>query len=242
MNQVIECLKSRASVRAFSEEKIPRHIKEVILNMAMAAPTAGNQQLYTIIEVNDQEKKDILAESCDHQPFIAQAPWVLLFCADQFKWYEAYKLANLCPREPGPGDFLLAVEDTMIAAQNAVIAAQSLGIGSCYIGDILEHKEVHQKMFNLPKIVVPVSLLVFGYPKSRAEAPKNRFPLNCVVYEDNYRSLSRKEWENMTEFRRRGSDFDSWMKAFFERKYQSDFSEEMNRSVNEYLKGFMDKL
>ena len=48
------------------------------------------------------------------------------------------KTAN--PRIPGVGDLLLATTDATIAAQNAVVATESLGIGSCYIGDILEQR------------------------------------------------------------------------------------------------------
>ncbi len=51
---------------------------------------------------------------------------------------------------------MLSIEDTMIAAQNAVLMAESLGIGSCYIGDILENYEFHKELFDLPDYVVPI--------------------------------------------------------------------------------------
>ena len=88
----------------------------------MNAPTAGNQQLYTIINVTDPKLKEQLSESCDHQPFIAKAPLVLVFCADCRKWYNAFLAYGCQPRKPGVGDLLLAVSDTNIAAQNAVMA------------------------------------------------------------------------------------------------------------------------
>lgn len=47
----------------------------------MQAPTAGNQMLYTILQITDQNLKERLAETCDHQPFIAKAPLVLVFLA-----------------------------------------------------------------------------------------------------------------------------------------------------------------
>ena len=68
---------------------------------------------------------------------------VLIFCADCRKWYEAFQAAGCKPRLPGAGDLMLAVSDAMIAAQNAVTAAWSLGIGSCYIGDIMELSLIH---------------------------------------------------------------------------------------------------
>ena len=59
-------------------------------------------------------------------------------CADCLKWYKAFRHVGCEPRKPGEGDLMIAVCDAVIAAQNAVVAAQSFGIGSCYIGDIME--------------------------------------------------------------------------------------------------------
>ena len=82
MNEIIESLYNRKSVRVYEEKAIPNEMKNVILEAAMQAPTAGCQQLYTILDITDQNLKEALAESCDHQPFIAKAPMVLVFCAD----------------------------------------------------------------------------------------------------------------------------------------------------------------
>ena len=48
----------------------------------MQAPSAGNQQMYTIIDVQDQKLQETLYKTCDNQPFINQAKMVLIFCAD----------------------------------------------------------------------------------------------------------------------------------------------------------------
>ena len=122
-NETIRQLHERKSVRAFTPEPVSVADERAVLEAACQAPTAGNEQLYSIIVVRDQAKKDALAASCDNQPFIAKAPLVLAFCADVRRWRRGFALAGADPREPGAGDFLLAVEDTMIAAQNAVVAA-----------------------------------------------------------------------------------------------------------------------
>ena len=134
MNNTIKELCERKSVRAFAEKKITADEKAAILKAAVNAPTAGNQQLYTIIDVTDQALKERLVKSCDDQPFIAAADLVLIFCADCKKWYDAYLSVGAEPRVPGVGDLMLAVSDSNIAAQNAVTAAQSLGIGTCWCG------------------------------------------------------------------------------------------------------------
>ena len=164
MNEVIRQLIERKSVRVFEEREISDECKEAIFLAAVNAPTAGNQQLYTILDITDQEIKDKLAVSCDNQPFIATAPMVLVFCADVQKWYDAFVEGGAEPRLPGTGDLFLAICDTMIAAQNAVTAAHSLGIGSCYIGDIMENCDTQREILGLPEYVFPAGMLVFGYP------------------------------------------------------------------------------
>ena len=79
MNEIIESLYQRKSVRVYEDRAIPEEMKNLILEAAMQAPSAGCQQLYTILDITDQELKEKLAESCDHQPFIAKAPMVLLW-------------------------------------------------------------------------------------------------------------------------------------------------------------------
>ena len=239
MNDMIKCLTERKSIRSYTNHEISPDCKELILRAAMEAPTAGNQQLYTILDITSQGLKDRLAVTCDNQPFIAKGKMVLIFCADFQKWYQAFTLAGCSPRKPGPGDFLLAVEDAAIAAQNAVTAAESLGIGSCYIGDIMENYEVHKELLGLPEFVFPALMLVFGYPTAQQkerEKPK-RAPLDFIVHENIYPHFSQEEIrQNIADIK--GEDFDSWMERFCKRKYQADFSLEMSRSVAAALKNF----
>ena len=90
-------------MHAFEDRDIPGEVRAAILEAAAQAPTAGNQQLYTILNVTDPQLKARLAETCDHQPFIATAPMVLIFLADACKWLDAYREAGCAPRRPGAG-------------------------------------------------------------------------------------------------------------------------------------------
>lgn len=240
MNHILAALHSRKSVRAYQDRPISAEDKEAVLLAACAAPTAGNQQMYTILDITDQELKDKLAVSCDNQPFIAKAPMVLIFCADCRKWYDAFMEAGLAPRAPGVGDIVLAVTDAAIAAQNAVTAAESLGIGSCYIGDILEQCEAHRDMLKLPEYVVPCAMLVFGYPTEQQKARQKpaRCALEHIVHENGYRRMQGAELREMFGPRAGSRGYDGYMKAFCGRKYDSDFAQEMSRSVAEYLRQF----
>ena len=240
MNQVIQQLYDRKSVRVFTDREITAEEKNAILTAAVNAPTAGNQQLYTILDITDQELKDRLAVTCDNQPFIASAKMVLIFCADCQKWYDAFQASGCEPRLPGAGDLVLAISDAYIAAQNAVVAAESLGIGSCYIGDVKENCEIHRQMLNLPEYVFPAAMLVFGFPtEQQMRRPKpQRADMKHILHENSYRSLDSDELKEMFLPRCGVRTYEDWMKAFCNRKYNSDFSREMNRSVEEYLLSF----
>lgn len=240
MNRTIEELIERKSVRAFTDQPITAELKRTIIQAAMEAPTAGNQQLYTILDITDQKLKERLSETCDHQPFIARAHMVLIFCADCQKWYDAYEAGNCEPRKPGAGDLMLAVTDAAIAAQNAVTAAWSLGIGSCYIGDVMERCEIHRELLNLPPWVFPAAMVVFGYPtqQQKRRVKPERCKQEYIVHENTYRRLGEEELRDMLRKNYKDGDFDSWIQAFCQRKYNSDFSIEMSRSVKKYLENF----
>jgi nitroreductase len=244
VNQTLNELYLRKSTRVFEPRPIPIEAKNQILKAAIEAPTAGNQSLYTILDIEDQNIKEELALSCDDQAFIAKAPMVLIFLADCQKWLDAYAFAKTDFRKPGLGDLILACEDALIAAQNAVVAAESLGIGSCYIGDILENHDKHVELLELEGFVFPVTMLVFGYPtqQQRDRVKPTRFEQRYIVKKDKYSRSSENELRSMFAERQaaRGSfDFDAFISAFCKRKYMSDFALELNRSTQKYLEKYL---
>jgi FMN reductase (NADPH) len=245
MNQTLNQIKLRKSVRVYEDRAIPSDLKKEIINAALEAPTAGAMMLYTILDITNQSLKEKLAKTCDNQPFIAKAPLVLIFLADYQRWYDAFCRASCKPRKPAEGDLLLACADAIIAAQNTVVAAEALGIGSCYIGDILENCETVRELLDLPDFAVPVAMVVYGYPvKSQKDRKKpSRFDQEYIVFENQYHHLT--PGEQLEMYRRRNEkagkkevDIYADIKAFCQRKYMSDFSLEMSRSVREYLKKF----
>jgi len=245
MNDVLRQIKERKSVRVFEDKKISTDIKNEILNAAFEAPTAGAMMLYSIIDITDEELKNKLSIICDNQPFIAKAPMVLIFLADYQRWYDSFCHEDCNPRTPGEGDILLACADAIIAAQNTVVAAESLGIGSCYIGDIIEKCENVRELLELPDYTIPAAMLVYGYP---VEAQKNRkkparYDKEYIVSENKYHRLSKEEHTKMFQIRYEKAGFTNRnisedIKALCKRKFMSEFSLEMNRSAAEYLKKF----
>ncbi|MHA1745696.1 MAG: nitroreductase family protein [Promethearchaeota archaeon] len=250
-NETLRVIHKRRSVRAYASTPIPEEIKNQIIHATMRAPTAGNLMLYSILEVRDQNKKAQLVKTCDNQPFIAKAPLVLIFLADQQRMYDFYTTSgvpSLCDqkgvefRTPAASDLLLASCDALIAAQTAVLAAESLGIGSCYIGDVMENIETHRAMFNLPPWVFPTTMVCFGYPKKETFSGNlnTRFNQKYIHFVDSYRQLQKQDFQEMYDHQMtpgfHAGDFPlgaaNLAHLYYLRKTGSEFSEEMARSVN----------
>jgi FMN reductase (NADPH)/FMN reductase [NAD(P)H] len=258
MNPTLEILANRRSIRLFDSTSLTQEEKDAIFNAAMRAPTAGAMMLYTIIDINDQSKKDKLAETCDHQGFIASAPFLLLFLADYQRWMDLYQAAGsearavdlgILPRTPTEGDLILAMMDALIAAQTAVVAAESMGIGSCYIGDIIENWEEHRRMFDLPRYTFPAALVCFGRAAKTPPGPQvPRFERKFIVHQNSYRRFSPDELNEMhLPFGRHSFEYKDFpngaqniVQANYIRKFTAEFSLEMTRSVREIMKNWMD--
>ena len=234
MNEILRSLHDRKSVRVFEDRAVEAEVKQAVLEAALQAPTAGNMALYTILDITDPEMKACLAKSCDNQPFIATAPLVFIFCADYRRWYDVFCRNVEEVRTPSMGDLFLAEADAIIAAQNAVVAAQSFGLGSCYIGDITENFEYHQKLLSLPQYVVPAAMLVMGYPtqQQKDRAKPARFDLEDMVHENGYSMEKSARMEAMLSAQtgKAGEELADYIRRFCNRKWNSEFSREMSRS------------
>jgi FMN reductase (NADPH) len=250
----INLLKNRMSLRKYSDKPVSKEHLDIILEGAMRAPTAGNMMLYSILVIKDEEKKKILSKTCDNQPFIASAPVVLIFLADMQRWFDYYDSCGVkeyCDKKglefstPDEGDLMLAIADAVVAAQNAVIAGEALNIGSCYIGDIIENWEIHRDLLKLPEWVFPAAMLCMGYyPEEQRRIIRPRFDKEYIVFEDEYKHLSKEDFKDMFIDREKvmapdnkagAENFGQFMYA---RKTGADFSIEMTRSVKEMLKNW----
>ncbi len=261
MNPIIDQLLNRRTHRSFKNQPISEEHVQLLKEATLRAPTAGNMLFYSVIEVKDQHKKEVLARCCDNQNMIATAPLVWLFVSDVRKWVNYFHLSGsvekgeqqgIAFRKPGAGDFLLANSDALIAAQSAVVAADSLGIGSCYIGDILEQYEEIVDLFDLPKYTAVATLLIFGYPKSTEALahPSIRPPAASIFMDDSYIEPDLKrlqvafgaQQERLKEQKRLPFNNNGTIADYFYfRKHISDFMQEMNRSSSLIIKHWLDE-
>lgn len=248
MNPILQAIEKRQSLRNFNGPAVTDEERKQILHAAMRAPTAGNMMMYSIVQIRSKETLARLAETCDHQPFIAKADFGLLFLADMQKWHDYFLSVGLDKKygekdlNPKASELYLGLNDAIIAAQTAVIAAESLGVGSCYIGDIVENKEIHQEMFSLPRWAFPAAFLVFGKAPEGSKRPMTpRFDPKFVVFEEAYRGVKPEEFSEM--FGRYAEQEKEWGESFgeklFKRKIVSEFAQEMDRSVLAYMREWM---
>jgi len=238
-NPTLSQLHARKSVRAYDLSRaVTGELKARLFDAAITAPTAGNMCLYAILDITDEGIKTKLSVLCDNQPFIAKAPVALVFLADWQRWFDGFAVAaGGGLRRPAEGDLLLAATDAVIAAQNVVVAAEALGLGSCYIGDILEQHEEIAALLNIPRYAVPVAMLCIGYPaQSQMDREKPpRFSRKYLVHENTYRAADEKALRAMFEERDPKRGFDHEVPAMAARKWNTEFMAEMNRSVKAWI-------
>lgn len=257
MNSTLELLNNRMSLRKYDDKPISEEDLNAIIQGALRAPTAGNMMMYSILVIKDPKKKEILSKTCDDQPFIATAPVVLIFLADMERLYSYYNYSkvdeyckenNMDFRKPDASSLYLATSDAIIAAQNAVIAAEALGIGSCYIGDIIENYETHKDLLNLSPWTMPVAMLTLGYyPENQTRRITSRFDKKYIVFDEEYKKLEDEDFAHMYK------DLETLVKEnnvykaknfgqlLYGRKMGSDFAKEMERSLNVMIDKWMNR-
>lgn len=256
-NETLNVIEQRSSTRAFAKDAEGRALaptdgqRDAVLHAASRAPSAGAMMMYSIIDIRKQETLDKLAVLCDSQPMIAHAPWALVFVVDYAKWIDLFERAGCFTdeftaqsgktprRAPGLGEFAIAAQDAVIAAQNAVIAAEAVGLGSCYIGDIVEHAEDVAELLHLPEHTVPLTMLILGTPaKDRAPIAH---PVENLVMPEHYRRadtavLDAQIAEMDSMFRPHAVCAGERARDIYTRKHTSEFMAEMCRSVEIWLK------
>lgn len=148
-----EVLKNRHSVRSYTAQIPADSDVAKILKAADMAPSAGGLKSRSVFFVKDQRLRRELAIAAHHQDFVAQAPIVLVFCAD----------LDMIATYGRRGRELYCIQDTAAAVENALLKAADLGLGSCWVGAFEE--EIVSAICRLPNWLRPVALVTIGYEK-----------------------------------------------------------------------------
>lgn len=171
---VFEAIKSRRSIRAFTEQPVSEEEVEKLIKAARCAPSAGNIQPWEFIVVRDQERKKGLREVALDQTFIEEAPVVIVVCANVWRSGQGY----------GPrGISLYSLQDTAAATQNILLAATALGLATCWVGAFRE--EEARKILNIPDGVRPVAIIPIGHAAEKPSA-RSRRSLDRIIHHEMY--------------------------------------------------------
>jgi len=189
VTDAIRVLTSHESIRSFDSTPLAADVLEAILISARSAPTSSNLQAYSIIVVEDAQRRARLAHFVGDQKFVAQAPVMLIFCAD------VSRLHYVATRQSHPFAaatlemFLTASIDASLALQNALVAAESLGLGAVPIGSVRNEPQLIAEELGLPNGVFAVAGLSLGYPAEGARrGTKPRLPSEAIVHVEQYSS------------------------------------------------------
>ncbi len=188
LNPVLETLLRHSSCRAFLPDPVPPATLEAVIAAAASAPTSSNLQVWSLMVVEDPDRKARLAALAGGQKHIVQSPTFLVWLAD------LARLETIAKQNQASVEgvhylelFMVALVDAALAAQNAVVALEAMGLGSVYIGAIRNNPEKVAAELGLPPLVFPAFGLSIGTPDpAGASGIKPRLPQSVVVHREQY--------------------------------------------------------
>jgi FMN reductase (NADPH) len=198
----IDVMLDRRSVTKFKDQDVPKDVLDKILTAGLRAPAPGGSvqggyrgaQPYSIIVVRDRRRRKQLNEMlCEgRKKAIEEAPVVLVFCVDTHRLNRWASLQGGAGHYKGIGVLWVALRAVYTAAENVLIAAESLGLGSQYVQEIVWQPYQTLDFFRLPKQVLPVAMLIVGYPAERPPLAPS-LPLEAVVHHETYKDPTNEE-------------------------------------------------
>ena len=188
MNETIKTQLNHRSIRQFKPLALTQEEVDLLVDVARHTATSNFRQSYSIISITDETLKEEIAEIAN-QPYIPNAGHLFVFVVDQRRntlIAEAKGAEALV--QGSPERFISAFSDAMIAAQNVVVAAESLGMGTVYLGSILNDNAKLSELLKLPKYVYPAVGLAVGWPDQEPQL-KPRLPRHVIHMENYYQDL-----------------------------------------------------
>jgi len=165
-DELLELMKTRRSIRAYTDEDVSEDDLRDMLEAAIWAPTAGNIQPWRFVVVTDES---LIQDLKTISPGMLAAPRaVIAACADLQRARE----------KAGPSGDQLALFDISMACQNAMLVAHAKGLGTCVIRSF--NQAAAAELLDLPETVRPELLVAVGRPAHEPPAPK-RLPLEQVA-------------------------------------------------------------
>jgi nitroreductase len=152
---MIDTILTRRSIRKFKNKPVEEESIKTMLKCAMAAPSAGNEQPWHFIVINDRETLNKIPDIHPYARMVLESPLVIVVCGEM-------KLEKYKDRIP---------LDCSAATQNILLAAHELGLGAVWVGIYPENSRMDalSGILNIPDGVIPISLIAVGYPDEKKE-------------------------------------------------------------------------
>lgn len=169
-NAAIETIMTRTSIRSYTDRTVSADTVEMLLRAGMAAPTAVNAQPWHFVVINERAKLDELAGTNRHGDMLRQAPLAIVVCGNMEKAMQ------------GPGQAFW-IQDCSAATENILLAAHALGLGAVWTGcyPMEERVAAVSEVLGLPETIVPLCVIVMGYPNENPQ-PKDKWKPENVSY------------------------------------------------------------
>lgn len=187
-NATLDTLLAHRSVRNFADRPLPEGTLETLIAAAQSASTSSNLQTWSVVAVEDPERKARLSTLAANQSQVREAPLFLVWLADLAR-LEAAGERNAASVEGlhYMETLVVGMIDAALAAQNAMVALESLGLNGVYIGAIRNQPEQVAAELGLPPRVMPVFGMCVGYAdETRPATVKPRLPQPVVLHREQY--------------------------------------------------------
>lgn len=169
-DSVLNTIMTRVSVRAYTDQEVEEDKIDNLLKAAMAAPTALNKQPWHFVVVKDKALLEELSHAHKYAALVAKAPLAIVVCGDMNKALDGESR-----------DFW--IQDCSAATENLLLAAHAQHLGAVWTGLYpgLEKCKAVSEVLNLPDHLVPLCMVVVGYP---AESPqvKDKWREDNITY------------------------------------------------------------
>ena len=159
---VFAAIHGRRSIRRYTDQPIPEDVIEELLRAAMAAPSAGNQQPWQFVVIDDRETLNAIPRFHPYSAMLKEAPLAIAICGDlREERYEGYW-----------------VQDCSAATQNLLLAAHGKGLGAVWLGihPIEERVTGTRELLGLPAETIPLAVVAIGYPAEQKGAEDRYSP------------------------------------------------------------------
>lgn len=186
---MFEFLTERCSIREYSDKPIDKELLNNLLQAAAQASNTGNMQAYSVVVTTDIDLKEQLSPTHFNQKMVKNAPAILTFNADFYRFSKWCELSNAAPGYDNFQSFMAAAVDAIIFAQTFAIAAERAGLGICYLGTTTYNAGEIIDILQLSKLVVPITAITIGYPAVVIEKT-DRLPLEAIVHNETYKDYS----------------------------------------------------